>query len=380
MRVLILYPYGNHDRMVEQMVKHLRLNGVDADAFNYMQLRFNKASDNKYSHLWEVIGSISPYFTSYLRKLVIFTGGYKRIILKLSKKYDIIDFHVFGRSVDSPIMKLIDKKVVKITIWGSDFYRADEVRRQQQRMIYEKCASIQVSTSKIKIDFLNYYNSFEEKIRVANFGIKLFDDIMKIEKGGFSNRFKIGNNREKTMIVCGYNGSRAQQHLKIIEAFQLIRKELRQSIFIIVPMTYGADDEYINLVNKELDKTSINYQILQTHLSIQEVAHLRIEADLVINMQITDAFSGSLQEHIFAGNLLLVGSWLPYSIFDEHEIFYKISNLEDLTNNIEDCLDNLDNYKGPIQDNKEKIYNLSSWEVAGKRMSKIYKELVNEPS
>lgn len=375
MRVLILYPYSNHNTMVEQMVKHLGLNGVKVDAFNYMQLAFYRGERNKSSFLLKLLDFIFKLHIPYLKKIIISTGFYKQIILILSKEYDVLDFHVFHRGIDAPIKKLIDKKKIKITIWGSDFYRADTVRREQQKNIYEKCDCIQVATTGIKQDFLNYYKKYEEKIYVSNFGVKLFDDIIEIEKRGFPNRFKIDNNKGKTMIVCGYNGSEAQQHLRIIGAFQNIRKELKEKVFIIVPMTYGANTEYVNLISAELDKTNINYQILQTHLTDQEIVQLRIEADLVVNMQTTDAFSGSLQEHLFAENLLLVGSWLPYSILEEHKIFYKTSDFDHLQINIEDCLDNLDKYRSQVCGNKEKIYNISSWEVAGKKMSEIYKKM-----
>ena len=116
--------------------------------------------------------------------------------------------------------------------------------------------------------------------------------------------------------------------------------------------------------------------MLKSHLSNVDVAKLRIETDIAINIQQTDAFSGSLQEHLFAGNILLVGDWLPYDILDENHVFYKKSSLTDLSDQIKDCIVNYDKYKKMTCGNQDKMHNISSWRVAAKRISVIYDDML----
>lgn len=378
MKVLILYPYSNHDRMVEHMVHHLRLNGVNADAFNYIRFTFSKSNIIKHSHFLNSLMLLLKIKNRYLNKLIRLIVGYDKIIIKLSEKYDIIDFHVFNKVVDRPLKKIYKNKLVKITIWGSDFYRSNKSRREEQRLIYQKCNKIQLITLDMKRSFLDYYQSFEEKIRVANFGVNMFEDIQSLDNSSFIPLFKTDNRKNKLMVVCGYNGSKGQQHITIIDALQQISQKHKNEIFLVFPMTYGADCDYIELINDKLIDLSIEYVILQNHLRTVELAKLRLETDLVINIQLTDALSGSLQEHIYAENLLLLGDWLPYSIFDKNDIYYRKTDVENLKSNIEDCVVNIEKYRTCVKGNRDKINSIASWSVAAKNISNIYKEMMNE--
>jgi hypothetical protein len=112
-------------------------------------------------------------------------------------------------------------------------------------------------------------------------------------------------------------------------------------------------------------------------LSHRENAELKILTDIVVNIQITDTLSASLQEHLYAKNILLVGEWLPYKIFDENGIFYMKTSCEKLSENISYCIDNLDVLKQKTKNNYMKIKSLSSWDFVSRDWLKIYNELLN---
>ena len=112
-----------------------------------------------------------------LRGLLIKFFRYK-FLLNLSVGYSIIDIHFFSPVYDRLIEEFKKRgKKVKITIWGSDFYRVDTTRLEQQRRIYQIVDIIQVETQQILKDFKAVYPEYEEKLRIAHFGISQFNII-----------------------------------------------------------------------------------------------------------------------------------------------------------------------------------------------------------
>lgn len=374
--ILIIYPYTNQEFLVHNMVMSLRENNINADAFNSSNFRFSAPPLIKPSFRIKILGFMLGLPIPKINGLIFKLIDLNKEIIKFADCYSLIDFHVFTKIYDEIINHFLTKKVVKITIWGSDFYRVDDFRREQQRAIYKKCDSIQLLTKNMKSDFVDYYKDFEKKIKIANFGVIQFNIMDEVKKkiSGLP-KFKNVTFSDKLTIVCGYNGSEAQQHKIIINALNQLDLVSKEKIFLIFPMTYGGDKKYIKKVEHELELLNIPFLLLKDLLTNKQIAQLRLETDIVINIQITDAFSGSLQEHLYAENLLLTGEWLPYSILDENQIYYRKCTLKNISSQISDCINNFDLYKKDTIGNREKMYNLSSWNVAGKKMSSIYKEL-----
>ncbi len=374
-KILILYPYSNHDNMVRSMLKTLRQNEINIDALNTSTFRFVEKNLISVSLRTKMILFLCTLPIPHIQGIINRLFNIKNEIERIADKYEIIDFHVFNRDIDSIAERSIGKKIIKITIWGSDFYRADISRREEQRRIYNKCNCIQLATETMKNDFIEYYHDFENKIRVANFGLFMFDVIDNVEINHFKPKFKKKHFSDRLLVVCGYNGSQYQRHNLIIDAIASLDKSIKEKMCLIFPMTYGADKQYIKSIVAELKKLHIPFSVLDNDLTNNEIAKLRLESDLVLNIQTSDAFSGSLQEHLYAGSLLLVGDWLPYKILDEKNVFYKKCTLENFKEQIAECVVNFNYYKRQTEGNKEKMYNLSSWFVAGERMSEIYRDL-----
>ena len=374
---LIIFPYPNHNALVFNMVKNLRANNLVVDALNSANLQFIGETNTKVKFKYKLLSWLLRLPIPKIKGVISRIVGIDKILFRITEKYDLIDFHMFSPAYDSIIKELIKKgKKVKISIWGSDFYRASHIRREQQRPIYRLCNRIQISTREMKNDFVSYFNDFEDKIRIVNFGIHQFDIIDKIQKLPFRSKFKPDEYKDRLTVICGYNGSNGQQHLTIIGAIKKLDGSVKSKMYLILPMTYGCEKAYYNNIKKELLQLNVPYLIIRNFLDDETNAKLRIAADLVINIQKTDAFSGSLQEHLYAGCLLLVGDWLPYSILHEKGVFYKTCSMDNLDKKIADCVENYDVYKRDTTGNKEKMHQISSWSNVGKRMSDIYKELV----
>lgn len=375
MKVLILYQFDIHGQLIDELCINLNKQGIESDSFNYLTWRFKRQSKKSKPLLVILLTPIMliPKVRGLLMKLFLI-----RILLRLSEKYNIIDIHFFSPVYDELIDELRQRgKNVKITIWGSDFYRADNTRREKQRRIYDKVDVIQAETRQICNDFLVVYPEFAEKVRSAHFGIKQFDIIKELLDEGDPEAYKkeMGLPADKIIIACGTNGSAGHQHLMIFDSIKKLDHDLRKRIFLIIPMTYGNQKAYLETVEQKADSLKLPYKLLSSKLSLHDIGKLRIVSDIIITIQKTDALSAAIQEHIHAGGILIAGDWLPYQILNENEVFYLTTPQESLTETVARTIQNLTMLKHKCIENRAKIAELSSWNVVIKDWLAIYNEI-----
>ena len=365
----------NHEPMMFHLVKSLRENGLEVDAVNSFNLQYAIEPLQKVKFQHKIVTLLSKVPLPKWKGLLFTVFNKRKALFQIAEGYDVIDFHSFIAEYDSMMKELSQKKTIKVTFWGSDFYRATAERREQQRSALKFVSKIQIGTKAMKDDMMQYFNEFESKVRIANFGLQQFDMITDAKKTNIVPQYKVEKLENKLMVVCGYNGSSAQQHLLLIDAFKDLNATLKDKIFLVFPLTYGADADYVKTLDLALKQVNIPFTLITKHLSEMDMIKLRIETDFVVNIQKTDAFSGSLQQHLFAENLVLVGDWLPYSVLDDHQVFVKRTSLENLSESITKCIANFDALKIEAQGNAEKMAEISSLKITGQRIAAIYKEL-----
>jgi len=378
MKVLILYQFWNHTQLIATLISYLHKNSIEADSFNIVNWKILSGSDSNIPLFLRIIGPVIriPKVRGIL--LLLFQ---KKIILNLCEKYQVIDIHFLSEYYDEIIHTLKAKnKLIKITVAGSDFYRASKERIEQQRALYELVNCIQVASPRMKSDFLMQFPEYEAKIKLAHFGMQQFEliDSLNVAQNLPKYREEFALPPDKVIIACGYNGSQLQQHLKMIDSVSKIKEDLRQSVFLLLQMTYGAKKEYQAKVLDELTKSGLPFKLLTTFLTEDQIARLRLVTDIALNIQKTDAYSASVQEQIFAGNIVIAGSWLPYNFLIENDIYFIKTGIKDLTEKISDCLTKLDIHKSRITTNRENIYRISSWERSILDWVVTYRQLANE--
>lgn len=234
-------------------------------------------------------------------------------------EYDAINFHSLSASRSiSRFRPFSHQRIGKIvvTIWGSEFLRATREQREANKWFYNLASAISFNNSRVGDLFVKWYQDYDSKVRIVRWGIGMFDVIEEEWKKSSLTSIKgsLGLDAERITICIGYNAGTAQQHLSVIKSIRDSLSDLfREKIQIIVPLSYGEDEEgYIQSIRELLSKSGLKYVILDTFLTAPEVARLRLASDIVINVQTTDSFSASIQEHILYGSHLIVGSWLPY--------------------------------------------------------------------
>ncbi|MFZ4724000.1 MAG: hypothetical protein ACOYMD_00990 [Paludibacter sp.] len=375
MKILVLYQFNNHNQTVDLLCTHLYSKGVLCDSFNITSFRFFSKSKSDYPLLIKILNPLM--FIPKLRGLLISLFRNK-IIIKLSKNYTIIDINFFSEIYDTliPVFKE-ENKIVKTTIWGSDFYRVDAHRVEVQRKLYKNVDCIQVASQRMLEDFSKKYPEQKSKITLAHFGNNMFDSIENqlLKNDSFECKKGFGLPTDKIIIVCATNGSEGQQHEFMLESIKNLSTEIKNELFIILPMAYGGGLEYQNKIKNSITQLNIPYKILFSKLSVRDLSKLRIITDIIITIQKSDAFSAAIQEHLFAGSFLIAGDWLPYDIFQERGIFYTKTNLKNLTFSISEAYFKMESIKIACKENKLLINNLSSWKNSVNDWIEIYNQL-----
>jgi hypothetical protein len=165
------------------------------------------------------------------------------------------------------------------------------------------------------------------------------------------------------IIAVGTNGYEFQNHEIIIESINNIKKNISKNIFLLLQMTYGGNDKYKEKIKDMLMKIGIEYRVYDKFLSEIDNALIKMSVDIAIQIQENDQFSGTMQEYLYAGALVITGSWLPYEKLEKNGVFFlKINNKYELEKTVLNAINNGYIYCEYCKKNKKEIWNLSSWE------------------
>lgn len=367
-KILIVYEPVSQKWLIGKLIETMQVRGLDIDAFNLRFQFFH--SGRKLPLMAKMVASIPKNrMTIFLSRKLL----YKAVLKSVQKEYDVIDVHYFSDTYVKFLKQF--KKPYKITTWGSDFYRESQKWLERKRTVYLNAKTIQVETSTVMKDMIAYEPGLKEKIRICNFGVDILDEIDQLLSKGYSEKL-IKCPPNTTIVTCGYNGTNAQQHLMILEQIKNLDDDIKRGIFLCIPATYGLTDSYeLDLIDK-LKQTGVKYVIIKERLSEIDLAKLRLETDVVINMQTSDSLSSSLLQHLYAGNVLLLGDWLPQDTYKEYGIHYKAVTKQNLTESLGNVLRNLFLEKMRYKNNHDKIGTFATWESVSTRQREIYQELL----
>lgn len=282
-----------------------------------------------------------------------------------SLKADHYSFHYV-----LPMYSFLIKKVKKSSkstsacIWGSDFYRVSDFKRYQLKPLFCHVDKIVLCNRTVIGHFKEFYSDIDTcKIINSGFGIGKLELLKSLysEQSIESIKKELKIPDGKVIICIGYNGLRAQQHNLMINSIKSLPNSLKEKLFLLIPFGYGGDELYLQEISSKLNELNLPYYVFNKFLSDKELLNIRIISDIVVNAQITDAASASLQEHLYCQNIVLAGRWLPYDYFIDNGIKLWFFEKEKLTNSLEDIIVNYENYKKLVVNNPNMVYKLSSW-------------------
>jgi glycosyltransferase involved in cell wall biosynthesis len=340
-----------------ELTSELRGRGYSVDLLDFEHLFLERVEgvSRAYSQLFQPFKKI-PKLHMLFRMFIILK------VLKDSN-YDVVNIH-YNRwyyKLLMPYFKTSKTRLV-ISTYGSDFYRASSKIRRRLRSIYAVADAISFTNEFTKKEFISFYNDFEAKTHLCRFGLKTLE---YIDRNRYKSRKELQKHlsydSNKTVVSCGYNATSAQQHFAIIDAIEKLEKELRDRCQFIFLLTYG-DAKYKERVKQRLESVEFSYRVLEEFLYEDDNAAVKLASDIMINVLQTDSFSGSMQEFLYAGNVVITGAWLPYGTFDDAGVFYlKIDSIDRLHDKLSYAIINREELAENSKKNKKIIANLSSW-------------------
>ncbi len=373
MKILILFQYDNHNKLIDNLGSELVKKGLSVASFNVVSFRhvcYSNLQKPWWVHIMQPLLMV-PKLRGILALMV------KRVaIINICKSYDYIDIHVLDNIYDDIIPLLIKQnKKVKFTIWGSDFFKATPERKEEQRILYKMADTVQVVTEQMRKIVTDYFPEIKEKTKVADFGNSNLANIKKQLSKKESNSFREAFNipHDKIIIALGTNASDRQRHTLLLDNFSKLNTALKDKIFLMIPMNYGGNTGYINSVREKADSTSIPFVIITEFMPKDEFAKMVVACDIVITIQVTDSLSAALQEFLYAGSILIAGDWLPYEIYRDNGIYYRTVSLESLMQTTEDTILNFESIKLKCEHNQENIFKLTDWSHAIDKWVNIYR-------
>ena len=253
------------------------------------------------------------------------------------------------------------------SFWGSDLFCSTFLMRCLQKKIMKKAFKITLLTQNMQLCFSKFYGSvFNDKVWRVRFGVSNLELIKESVQMPAANDFKtkFGIPSNKILIACGYNSSKAHQHLKILTSLDALDPELKSSCYLLFPMSYGfSGTDYQQEILSLMEKYHLCGKVLSDYLPDKDVASLRLATDIFINVQTTDAISASMLEHLCAGNIMISGNWLNYLELEEAEILYfKVNSTEELAAIVTNCLTNIQELKNKcLIQNSQTIYDRFTW-------------------
>ena len=366
MKIIIITLYKGSFPFVDELLDQLNKKGVDVCVFDMVDMHTVRLVNGERIFDFHTKSTIFRklcgirFLGTILRSLF-----YKWYLNHIDFSCDHINIH-YALPYYSQFIGLFKRKSksTSVVIWGSDFNRVNNNKRNRMKHLFQNCDNILIPNTQLAAAFTKFYGvGIGEKIKSVGFGIGKLDLIKELSHAVEVNQIKFDLNIpiNKLVLTIGYNGLQAQQHLLILEALSDLSKELKNRIMIIIPFGYGGDVGYKNELLNRIKELGIDYHLHDSFISDVDVAKIRICTDIAINAQITDGSSASLQEHIYSGNVLMVGDWLQYNHFSDVGVKFLIFSKENLSEMLIAVLNDFEYYKDNAKNNKDLIYNMSSW-------------------
>lgn len=250
-----------------------------------------------------------------------------------------------------------------LALWGSDFYRAKPKFYLKTNLSFAD--NIVIGTPQMIDDFKLVFPSQMHKVSLCYYGNQPIENLKSFKEANITKQQScsyFNMSADKINITIGHNGTKTHQHLLILNQLNLLAAHIKERIRIILPMTYGLNSEYLNEVTALCENCAFDFRIFTDFMTEEEVAHLRNSTDVMVNLQTTDAFSGSMREVLYCGGIVINGSWLPYQFLKDLNVYFEeVSSVAEISAQISDIVLNFSSYKNRFENNPSKIYQISSW-------------------
>ncbi len=300
-------------------------------------------------------------------------------LAKSLPKFDICNIQSVYKT--SLLFYLRNKRKFKHLIasyWGGDIEDTSSIVLKLRKKSFDRADVITVTTKSMLEKFNEIYKeNYMNKVRICRFataGIECVKDAF--ENQGVKKCKEIMNfPLDKLCITIGYSAYEDQRQDKIIDKIATLPQEVKDKLFISVPMQYGACSQgFRQLVKDKLKNCGCEHVILEEYATFENKAAEAIATDLYFNMRDTDAFSNSLKEQVCAGSSVVIGSWLKYYELEQMNAdFVYVDSFDKIP---EIILNNLENKKD--KQLFKPIYDMYSFESVKQQWESVFDIVLGE--
>lgn len=308
-------------------------------------------------------------FPSEVRHIYCFsTMADLKAILEKLPIYDAMQF-LWIETFWAYFYELIRDKTrrLNLNVGGSDFYRASSAERDYKKKLVAVADQVTAENVETVQKFKEYYiKEAGSKMGLLPFGIEVLDYIQLLRKENKNElKGKYGIPLNKIVVTCAHSAARANRHLELTDALSRLSNNIKKTIVCVFPMTYPSNvPEYVKEVDDKLKESGLDYIILTKFMDFHEMAEYAVISDIMIRVQTTDQLSSMMLEAMYAGGIVVAGSWLPYQSLRKMGIsFWDVDTISDVPNILEDVVANIDAYKEKCKGNEELVRRHSSWDV-----------------
>ena len=284
------------------------------------------------------------------------------------ERYDFVQMYYCYSNHIIPFLSENQKFIT--SIWGSDLFRQSGVYSYHyQLQALNRADIISIHSVEMKEVLLaKFGRHLSDKVHVALFPQEttLYEKLKNVSDSdvtAFKNKYDIPTDR--IVISIGHNAKRENNQTKIVHELGKLDQEIKDQIVCIFPLNYGSKDK--ELFGKELVDLCSAHGIIgrafteffNVHQQASEYATFRKIQDVFVHLLISDALSHYVTEAMYAGNIVITGSWLPYGTFRSAGLsFNEIESIDYLApllsrivqEGLEKHLPNLESQRKAIED------------------------------
>ncbi len=303
---------------------------------------------------------------------------------ELMQGFDIYQLHYMDRRWLCAFRYLPKNAKTVVTIMGSDLLRDAGVPIYKRQLAALERADLITTHSLETAEILQskYGRHLKPKIRYHIFGgdPALRDRIDTERKGNGRQAFCERHNLppERLIVCAGYNASPGQQHREVLAALERLPADRRRRLSVVLPLGYNGNPEYVASLTQDIRKVDLDITILASYLDDDELAQLRVASDVLVQVQISDAFSSSTRETMYAGNIVITGAWLPYGTLRRRGVYFReVERLDEITDHMGEILDSYARERERAAGNPEKVRYLFDPDVTTQTWVDVYDELMS---
>jgi glycosyltransferase involved in cell wall biosynthesis len=307
---------------------------------------------------------------------------YRRTLPRFFGRFDVFHWHCIDPSRLAALRLIPAGGKVVLQPWGSDLYRTSGVVEYTRQLhACRRADVITVASPEMREVLLaKFGRDLFPRTRLIRYGTEKLETIDAVKRAGNAALRRLSMPPDKRIVCVGTSASRGNQHLEILRSLSRLPASIASRIGLVLPMTYGADPGYLAAVREAIPASVSDAVILDEPLSPEETAQLRCSTDVLIHLPISDAFSATMCECLYAGATMITGSWLPYSPLRVNGVHYReISDVSDVPDALRLVVEDYEHEERMTRTTPPIIRDLVSWQAVAPQWRSLYDELLSEP-